>query len=54
MKRVLRLADVTLASCASNSGVVPMGPDTYFVSKHAATGFTGMGSLKGDAIGEAG
>ncbi len=28
-----------LAGCASNSGVVPMGNDTYMVSRQAATGF---------------
>lgn len=38
---------------ASNSGVVPIGPDTYMVSRQAATGFTGLGSLKADAFGEA-
>ncbi len=31
-----------------------MGPDTYFVSRQAATGFTGAGSLKADAMAEAG
>lgn len=31
-----------------------MGQDTYFVSRQAATGFTGMGTLKAEAIGEAG
>lgn len=54
MKKILMLAIVALTGCASNSGIVPMGPDTYFVSKQAATGFTGMGTLKGEAIGEAG
>lgn len=44
----------TLAGCAANSGVVPMGTDTYFVSRQAATAFTGMGTLKAEAIGEAG
>ena len=43
-----------LAGCASNSGVVSMGQDAYFVSRQAATGFTGMGTLKAEAIGEAG
>lgn len=43
-----------LVGCASNSGVVAMGSDSYFVSRQAATGFTGMGTLKAEAIGEAG
>lgn len=31
-----------------------MGPDTYFVSRQAATGFSGQGALKAEAMGEAG
>ena len=42
-----------LSGCASNSGVVPVGPDTYMVSRQAATGFSGMGTLKADAFQEA-
>lgn len=55
MKRhlVIVFAAVTLSACASNSGVVQMGNDTYFVSKQAATGFTGLGSLRGEAMQEA-
>lgn len=41
------------AGCASSSGVVPIGPDTYMVSRQAATGFSGMGTLKADAFKEA-
>lgn len=44
---------VTLVGCASNSGVVPIGKDTYMVSRQAATGFSGMGTLKADAFKEA-
>ena len=47
---VLLLLSVMLAACASNSGVVQMGNDTYFISKQAATGFTGLESLRGDAL----
>lgn len=54
LKKFLMLAVIVLTGCASNSGIVTIGPDTYFVSKQAATGFTGMGTLKGEAIGEAG
>jgi hypothetical protein len=53
-KIALMMAVATLAGCASNPGVVPMGPDTFFVSRQAATGFTGLGSLKVDAMAEAG
>lgn len=42
-----------LCGCAANSGVVSMGQDTYFVSRQAATGFSGMGTLKAEALSEA-
>ena len=44
---------ILASACASNSGVVQMGNDTYFISKQAATGFTGLGSLRGEAMQEA-
>ncbi|MGA9340970.1 MAG: hypothetical protein WBV61_01380, partial [Rhodanobacteraceae bacterium] len=34
-------------------GVVRTGPQTYMVSRQAASGFTGMGTLKADAMREA-
>jgi hypothetical protein len=42
-----------VAGCAANSGVVPAGEDSYFVSRQAATGLSGMGTLKADALKEA-
>jgi S1-C subfamily serine protease len=39
--------------CAQNSGVIPMGNDTYMVSRQAASGFGGMGTLKAEAMQEA-
>ena len=42
-----------MTACASNSGVAPAGRDTYLVSRQAATGFTGLGTLKADALREA-
>ena len=50
---VATLFAVVAVGCASNSGVVQMGSDTYFISKQAATGFTGLGSLRGEAMQEA-
>ena len=44
---------VFLTSCAQNSGIVTVGPDTFMVSRQAATGFTGMGTLKAQALEEA-
>ena len=42
-----------LTGCASNSGVVPSGNNTFSVSRQAASGFSGLGTLKTDAIEEA-
>ena len=53
MKYVLITFVLILSGCASNSGVVPMGNDTYMVSRQAASGFSGMGILKADAMREA-
>ena len=47
------LATFLLAGCSSNSGVVPMGSGRFLVSRQAATGFSGSGTLKADAIREA-
>lgn len=52
MKKVLLLC-VVLAGCAANSGVVPMGEDRFMVSRQAATGFSGSGTLKAEALKEA-
>ena len=53
VKRVPIVVLIVLTGCASNSGVVPIGGDTYMVSRQAATGFSGMGTLKADAMREA-
>ena len=53
MKKLIFCITVGLIGCASNSGVVPMGGDTFFVSRQAATGFSGAASLKGEVLQEA-
>lgn len=53
MKRIIPLALALLAGCASNSGIIPIGKDTYMVSRQAATGFSGSGTLKAEAFQEA-
>ena len=54
MKKVIYCALVILLTgCASNSGVVPIGPDTFMVSRQAATGLSGSGTLKAEALQEA-
>jgi hypothetical protein len=44
---------LAVAGCAANSGVAPLGVDTFVVSRQAATGFSGSGNLKGEALTEA-
>lgn len=53
MNRASFFVVLLVAGCASNSGVVPLGPDTFMVSRQAATGFSGLGHLKADAMREA-
>lgn len=53
MKRILVSSIIALAGCAINTGVVPIGQDTFMVSRQAATGFSGLGDLKGEAFREA-
>jgi hypothetical protein len=55
MKRLVALAvaAAALTGCASNSGVVPIGRDSFMITNQAATGFSGPGALKADAIREA-
>jgi len=53
MKLIYFSLAILLAGCASNSDVVPIGKDTFMVSRQAATGFSGSGTLKADAFKEA-
>jgi len=49
----LLLPAAFFSGCASNSGITPIGKDTYMVSRQAATGFSGSGTLKAEAFQEA-
>lgn len=42
-----------VVGCASHTGVVPMGRDTFMIAKQQATGFPGLGNMKAEIIGEA-
>ena len=53
MKRYLLFTLLILSGCAIHSGVVPIGTDTFMVSRQAATGFSGLGDLKAEAFREA-
>lgn len=43
---------LALFGCASHSGVVQMGKDTYLIAKQQATGFPGLGNIKAEIIAE--
>jgi hypothetical protein len=49
----LGLAALATAGCAVNSGVVPIGQNTFMVSRQAASGFSDISELKPDALSEA-
>lgn len=55
MKNLLLIPVIvgTLAGCASNTGVTPMGGSTYMIAAQAATGIGGLGNLKADILREA-
>lgn len=53
-KSLICLVYLFLTSCASNSGVVSIGDNEFFIAKQAATGFPGTGGIKTDALKEAG
>lgn len=53
MRKSLSLFCLLATGCAANSGVVPIGADSFMVTRQAATGFSGSGTLKTDAIIEA-
>lgn len=53
MSKLILIAVLLLTGCASNSGVIPIGQNTFMVSRQAATGFSGSGKLKAEAFQEA-
>lgn len=53
MRKLLWIALLTLAGCASHSGVVPVGSGSLSITKQAATGFPGLGNMKAEVHQEA-
>ena len=52
-KRILLLLClIFLSSCASHTGVLSIGKDTYLIAKQQATGFPGLGNMKAEIISE--
>lgn len=54
MKHLLIAFLFGLAGCASSSGVIEIGPDTYMVSREAGSGYSGANGQKTLALKEAG
>lgn len=54
MKNYFFFTAFSMSACAADSGVIAIGWDTYMVSRQAATGFSGTGNLKAEAVTEAG
>jgi hypothetical protein len=49
----ISLISLAVVACASSTtGVVSMGRDTYMISKEQGSGFSGLGSMKGEIITE--
>ena len=47
------IALLVLAGCATKSGVVSAGPDTYLVTRQAKTNFANLDNLKAGTLQEA-
>ena len=45
---------IMLAGCASSTGVLPVGPDTYSITTGASSARGGMAGARGTALKEAG
>jgi hypothetical protein len=50
---IITIISLTMCACASHTGVVPMGQDTFMIAKQQATGFPGLGNMKAELIAEA-
>ena len=49
-KIIIAVLLFSVYGCASYTGVVPMGDDTYMIAKQQATGFPGLGNMKAEII----
>lgn len=52
-KHMIIAAAVALAGCTTTSGIQPIGPDTFLLSKGQGHGFSGSAGLKGEVVREA-
>lgn len=51
-KLVLFAVPFLFVSCASHTGVMKIGQDTYMIAKQQGTGFPGLGNMKAEIISE--
>src|SRR4051812_9434007 len=49
---VTTCAALAISACASHTGVVPMGQDTFMIAQQQATGFPGLANMKAEIITE--
>lgn len=54
LRQAAAVAALAIAGCASAPPIVSTGPNAYLITRQAATGFSGLGDLKVEAIREAG
>lgn len=50
---IISIISFVLNGCAQKSGAMKIGKDTYMISNQAATGFSGIGNLKAEALTDA-
>lgn len=44
------IATLLISGCAQKSGAIQIGPDTYMITNQAASGFSGLSTLKAEAF----
>ncbi|MBT5862603.1 MAG: SHOCT domain-containing protein [Gammaproteobacteria bacterium] len=50
---LLIFVGLSILGCATNTGVIPIGEDSWMVSRQAGSGFSGVGTIKAEAFQEA-
>jgi hypothetical protein len=51
-KLALLTIPFVIVSCASHTGIVKIGQETYMIAKQQGTGFPGLGNMKAEIISE--
>lgn len=53
MRKIMTIAAIAVLGGCAATGVVPIGQDTYMVSRQGSGGWSSVGKLKADAFAEA-